>query len=257
MKLDGNTILITGGASGIGWELAKELHKLGNTIIVTGRDQAKLDRAKEQLPGLKAIRSDVSRVEDIESLHAEVMRDFPALNVLINNAGVMRTVNLHKEEGTLEDFTSEIDINFKGPVRMVRRFLPDLKKRPHAAIVNVSSGLAFVPLPIAPIYCATKAAMHSFSESLRVQLAKTTVKVFEIAPPATQTELLGTFESGDMDGVSIMKVEEMVKVSLKGLADDRFEIRPGQSNQLKLMSRIAPGFILSQLSKPVARMLAN
>jgi uncharacterized oxidoreductase len=140
---------------------------------------------------------------------------------------------------------------------MVRKFLPQLKKMDSAAIVNLSSGLAFVPLPIAPIYCATKAAIHSFSLSLRAQLKNTKVKVFEIAPPATQTDLLGEFDSEDMSGASIMKVDDMVRASLKGLENDQFEIRPGQSNQLRFMSRLAPAFILAQMSKPVDRMLAK
>ena len=140
---------------------------------------------------------------------------------------------------------------------MVRRFLNHLKEKPAAAIVNVSSGLAFVPLPISPVYCATKAALHSFSLSLRVQLKKTNVKVFEIAPPLTQTDLLSGFSAGDMEGVAMMKVDDMVGQCMRGMAADRFEIRPGQANQLRFMSRVAPDFILGQLSKPVDRMLAQ
>ncbi len=121
--------------------------------------------------------------------------------------------------------------------------------------MNVSSGLAFVPLPISPVYCATKAGLHSFTESLRVQLKRTKVKVFELAPPATQTELLDDFNFEDMKGVSIMKVEDMVKVAIEGMQTDQFEIRPGQANQLKMMSRVAPGFILKQMSRSVDRML--
>jgi uncharacterized oxidoreductase len=115
--------------------------------------------------------------------------------------------------------------------------------------------LAFVPLPISPVYCATKAGLHSFTESLRVQLKNTKVKVFELAPPTTRTELLGDFNFDDMKGVSIMKVEDMVKVALTGMQTDRFEIRPGQANQLKMMNRLAPGFILKQMSRSVDRML--
>ena len=121
--------------------------------------------------------------------------------------------------------------------------------------MNISSGLALVPLPISPVYCATKAGLHSFTESLRVQLKNIKVKVFELAPLATQTELLADFNSEDMKGVSIMKVEDMVKVAVKGMQADRFEIRPGQANQLKMMSRVAPGFILKQMSRSVDRML--
>ncbi len=257
MKLEGNTILITGGSSGIGLELAKEFQARGNTVIVTGRDQARLDAAQRRVPGLKVIRSDVGQTAAIEALHRELTTRFPDLNVLVNNAGVMRKTNLHHDPGSLEAFTAEIDINFTGPIRLTQLFLPDLKRRPYAAIVNVTSGLAFVPLPISPIYCATTAALHSFSLSLRAQLAKTNVKVFEIAPPATQTDMLGSFQAGDLEGTSVMNLQKMVQLCLKGLAADHLEIRPGQSNLLKLMNRLAPGFILSQLSKPVAKMLES
>jgi uncharacterized oxidoreductase len=138
---------------------------------------------------------------------------------------------------------------------MVKLFLPHLKKKSAAAIMNVSSGLAFVPLPVSPVYCATKAALHSFTMSLRVQLKKTNVKVFELAPPATQTELLGDFDSEDMKGITIMPVADMVAAAVKGDKFGSDAIRPGQSNQLKLMSRVAPQFILNQMSKSVDRML--
>jgi len=239
MKLTSNTILITGGASGIGYELTKQLAALGNTILITGRDQAKMDRAKAAFPKIHTFRSDVSDPKAIATLYEEVIKQFPELNILINNAGIMREINVHDKAGSLEDITREIEINLSGPIR----------------IMNVSSGLAFVPLPISPVYCATKAGLHSFTESLRVQLKNTKVRVFELAPPATQTELLDDFNSEDMKGVSIMKVEDMVKVAVKGMQTDRFEIRPGQANQLKMMSRVAPGFILKQMSRSVDRML--
>src|SRR6266700_2956668 len=225
MKLTSNTILITGGASGIGYELTKQLTALGNTILITGRDQAKMDRAKAAFPKVHTFRSDVSDPKVIATLYETVTKQFPELN------------------------------NLSGPIRMVKQFLPHLKTQSEAAIMNVSSGLAFVPLPISPVYCATKAGLHSFTESLRVQLKNTKVKVFELAPPATQTELLGAFNPEDMKGVSIMNVEDMVKVAVKGMQTDRFEIRPGQANQLKMMSRVAPGFILKQMSRSVDRML--
>ncbi len=256
MKLTKETILITGGASGIGFELAKQLIQLGNIVLITGRDQAKLDRAKKQIPKIHTYQSDVSDPKAIVALFDKVTRDFPELNILINNAGIMKTINIH-DESKMEDLTQEIDTNLNGPIRMVRQFLSHLKKKPNAAIVNVSSGLAFVPLPTSPVYCATKAALHSFTLSLRVQLKKTDIKVFELAPPATQTELLDMGDPEDMKGVSIMKVEDMVSVAIKGMQSNQLEIRPGQSNQLKLMNRIAPQFILKQLSKPVDRMLAQ
>jgi uncharacterized oxidoreductase len=256
MQLTKNTILITGGSSGIGFELAKQLGALDNTILVTGRDQAKLDRAKAQFPKIHTFKSDVSDPAAIAALYDRVTNEFPQLNILINNAGIMKSINLHDAAGDMKQLTEEIEINLNGPIRMVKQFLPHLKSKQAAAIMNVSSGLAFTPLPTSPVYCATKAGLHSFTLSLRVQLKKTGVKVFELAPPATQTELLGDFPKEDMKGVSIMNVSEMVAAAVNGMKTDRFEIRPGQSNQLKMMSRIAPQFILNQMSKPVDRMLA-
>lgn len=255
--MQGNTILITGGASGIGLELVKQLTPLKNTILITGRDQNKLDKAKKLYPNIHTFQSDVSDPKAITALFEKVIKEFPDLNVLINNAGVMKEINFHTGSEDLVELTKEIDINFAGPVRMTKKFLPHLKKKSTAAIVNVSSGLAFTPLPLSPVYCATKAAMHSFSLSLRVQLKKTNVKVFELAPPATQTELLGEFNPEDMKGISIMKVEKMVECAVDGMKNDHLEIRPGQSNQLKFMSRLAPQFILNQMSKPVDRMLSK
>jgi uncharacterized oxidoreductase len=255
MKLRSNTILITGGAGGIGYELTKQLAALGNTILITGRDQAKMDRAKAAFPHIHTFRSDVSDPEAIATLYKDVTRPFPELNILINNAGIMRKINVHDKAGSLEDITREIEINLSGPIRMVKQFLPHLKTKSEAAIMNVSSSLAFVPLPISPVYCATKAGLHSFTESLRVQLKNTKVKVFDLAPPAIQTDLLGDFDVEDMKGASTMKVEDMVQVAVQGMQANRFEIRPGQANLLKMMSRLAPGFILKQMSRSVDRMV--
>lgn len=257
MKLNGNTILITGGASGIGLEMASRLLERDNSVIITGRNKEKLKSAKEKLPKLHTIQSDVSSEKEIESLYQEVIKRFPNLNVLINNAGVMRVVNFHETHSSLTYFTREININLIGSIWMTKQFIPHLKKQPVGAIIQITSGLAFVPLPTSPIYCATKAALHSFVQSLRVQLKNTNLKIFEVAPPATQTEMLGQFEPSDMKGVSIMKVEDMVRDTLKGIEKDSFEIRPGQSNQLKFMSRLAPDFILNQMSKSIDRMLAG
>ena len=204
---------------------------------------------------MHTFQSDASDPKAIAALFAKVTQEFPTLNVLINNAGIMRKINLNESGSQSEDLSREIEINLNGPIRMVQQFLPHLKKSENAAIMNVSSGLAFVPLPLSPVYCATKAGLHSFTLSLRVQLKKSRVKVFELAPPATQTDLLGSFTAEDMKGTSIMNVVDMVQRAIKGFENDELEIRPGQSNTLKMMSRIAPQFILNQLSKPVDRML--
>jgi uncharacterized oxidoreductase len=188
MKLEGRTILITGGTSGIGLELAKRLIARRNTVIITGRDKQKLDEAKSALPGVHGLQSDASNPTDIEALRQWVTAEFPACDTLINNAGVMRNLDMN-EQRTLTDTTRELDINLNGPVQIVQAFLPHLKSRPNAMIVNVSSGLAFVPFPLSPIYSAAKAGLHAFTRCLRVQLKGSSVTVVELAPPPVETKL--------------------------------------------------------------------
>jgi uncharacterized oxidoreductase len=257
MNLTKNTILITGGSSGIGFQMAKEFLANKNKVIITGRKMDKLNEAKKKLGDVTIIQSDVSNPDSIKELHIQISKDFPDLNVLINNAGVMLSINLQKHNLSASELTKEIDINLKGTIWMNDAFLPLLKKNKNAATVTVSSGLAFVPLPISPIYCSAKAALHSYTLSLRAQLKNTGVKVFELAPPATETELLADFNQEDMKGIATMKVQAMVADFLKGFSNDKFEICPGQSSQLKFMSRFFPDFILKQMSKAVDRMHAN
>jgi len=245
--MQSRTILITGGTSGIGRELARQLLPRGNTVIVTGRDLEKLDATKRALPGVHVFQSDVSDPAAIKALHDSVVAQFPALDVLVNNAGIMRNLDINRDRD-LFDVTREIEINLAGPVRMVQQFLPHLRTRPQAAIVNVSSGLAFVPLPLSPIYCATKAAIHSFSQSLRIQLASTSVAVIELAPPGVETPLFRDEfpEFGDQKG---MDVTVLATRAIAGIEAGKLEIRPGLSNVLKAMSRVAPNFMLHQLAK--------
>ena len=248
MKLSQRTILITGGTSGIGLELARQLLARGNTVLITGRDQEKLDAARRTLAGVHVFRSDVSDPTAIAALYAQVLAGFPALDTLINNAGIMRNLNLN-DDRDLSDVTREIEINLSGPVRMVQQFLPHLKTRPGALIVNVSSGLAFVPMLAAPVYSATKAAMHSYSQSLRGQLEGTGVTVVELAPPGVETPLFRTEFEAETKGQKAMPVAVLAEKAIAGIEAGQREIRPGQSNLLKLLSRMAPDFAFKQLTK--------
>jgi uncharacterized oxidoreductase len=248
MKLENRTVLITGGTSGIGLELAKQLLQIGNVVIVTGRDQERLDAAKQSLPGVHGFKSDVADPSAIAALYAAVVAQFPALDTLVNNAGIMRNLDINQSRG-LTDVTREIEINLNGTVRMIQQFLPHLKTRPNALIVNVSSGLAFLPLPLSPVYCATKAAIHSLTLSLRVQLEGTGVTLVELAPPGTETPLFrGEFE-WEARGQNAMDPEVLVKKAIAGIEAGKLEIRPGLSNMLMIMSRVAPGFMLKQMTK--------
>jgi uncharacterized oxidoreductase len=249
MKLQNRTVLITGGTSGIGLELATRLLELGNTVIVTGRDQEKLDATRRALSGIHIFNSDVSNPAAIAALYDAVIARFPTLDTLINNAGVMRNLNLGQDRD-LHDVTREIDINLSGPVRMVQQFLPHFLSRKSALIVNVSSGLAFIPFPLSPVYSATKAAIHSYTQCLRVQLDGTSVTVVELAPPAVETPLLRGEFAEEMHGQKAMEVKLLAKRAIAGIEAGKLEIRPGLSNVLKAMSRIAPEFMLKQMPKP-------
>jgi uncharacterized oxidoreductase len=258
MNLSNNTILITGGSSGIGLGLAAQLAALDNTVIVTGRDPVKLDQAQRKVPKLHVIRSDATDPQAVVSLYAAITQRFPSLNILINNAGIMRKINMQDARVNPLEVTREIDTNLVAPIRMIKQFLPHLRSRPSAAIVNVSSGLAFVPFPISPVYSATKAALHSFTLCLRVQLLRTRIKVFELIPPGTDTPLFtGDFDAQDVGDLKPMPVAVLVAHALAGFRRDQLEIRPGLSNVLRVMSRVAPRLMLRQLSKPAERMQAD
>ena len=247
MKLENRTVLITGGTSGIGLELARHLLARGNVVIVTGRDAQRLDEARRALPSVHTFRSDVSDPGAIAELHDAVLAQFPLLDTLVNNAGIMRNLDL-LEHRDLGDVTREIEINLCGPVRMVQQFLPQLMSRPNALIVNVSSGLAYVPLPIAPVYSATKAGLHAYTQSLRVQLAGTGVTVVELAPPAVETQLFRGEFADEMKAQKAMDVTKLARLAIAGIEKGKLEIRPGLANVIRIMSRIAPGFMLRQMS---------
>lgn len=191
MQMTGNTILITGGASGIGLALARRFAARGNTVIVCGRRADKLAEAASAVAGLKTVRCDVSCQSERVELARSVTRDYPGLNVLINNAGIQNRPSSLLDPQDFSSHRAEIATNLEAPMHLAMLLLPHLAKKPIATIVNVTSGLAFVPLASMPTYCATKAALHSFTESLRHQLAATSVKVVELAPPAVDTDLGG------------------------------------------------------------------
>jgi len=246
MKLSGHTILVTGGSAGIGLAFATKFLDLGNEVIISGRRKSKLDEVKAKYPRLHTIASDVGDAAAVASLAAEVKQRFPKLDVLMNNAGVMVSRNLGVPAADLAALTSEIEINVNGTIRTTSA-LVDVIRANKGTIINVSSALAFVPLTSAPIYCATKAAIHSYTTSLRFHLQDAGVHVVELMPPAVKTDL--TAELSEGDGFKLITTDELVAATIKALEAGKVEIRPGQSNQLHWMSRIAPGFINGQLYK--------
>lgn len=189
MQLTDNTILITGGGSGIGRALAEAFHAYGNQVIIAGRRQEVLDETTAANPGMKAVVLDIADASAIRSFAEQLKAEYPALNVVIHNAGIMRAESLH--DGALEDAEATVATNLLGPIRLMAALLTLLERQPRATIMTVSSGLAFVPMAMTPTYNATKAAIHSYTQSLRYQLKDTSVQVLELIPPAVQTELMG------------------------------------------------------------------
>jgi len=191
-----NTILITGGGSGIGRALAEAFHKLGNTVVIAGRRKETLDAVTSAHPGMRSEVLDVQDTIKLKAFTSDIIAKYPALNVLVNMAGIMRPENLN-ESADLTTIESTIATNLTAPLQLTALLLPHLKQQAQATIMTVTSGLAFTPLALTPTYCATKAAIHSWSMSLRYQLKHTSVEVLELAPPYVQTELMGEHQAND------------------------------------------------------------
>ena len=203
MQTTGNTILITGGGSGIGRALAEAFHQCGNQVIVAGRRQAALDAVAQANPGIRTAALDVRDPQDIRRFAARIAADFPALNAVVNNAGIMRIEDWQTAEIDLSTAEATIETNLLAPIRLTAALLPHLRKQPRATVLNVSSGLAFLTMANTPAYSATKAALHAFSDALRYQLKDTGVDVIEIVPPYVQTGLMGEKQASDPNALPL------------------------------------------------------
>ncbi len=203
MKTTNNTILITGGGSGIGRALAEAFHTLGNQVIISGRREKALDETAAANPGMKSLTVDMTDPASIRSFAARLAEAHPSLNVLVNNAGIMRSENLLAQPEDLTDAEVTVMTNLLGPIRLTTALLPLLQKQPRATVMTVSSGLAFVPMATTPTYCATKAAIHSYTQSLRYQLKGTAVEVLEIIPPYVATTLTGEHQAEDPNAMPL------------------------------------------------------
>lgn len=234
MKLSGNTIVITGGSSGIGLALAKKFMTLQNTVIITGRDKHKLERIKQDLTGVAIFHGDLSDDESVKALAAHVRRNYDAVNVLINNAAVQYNYNFSSEKVDLQNIDYEIAANLQAPIKLTTLLLPTLLEKNESAIVNVSSGLFMAPKKTASVYCATKAAIHSFSKTLRYQLENSNVSVFEIVPPLVDTAMT----TGR--GKSKITAERLVDEFLADFKNNRYESFIGKAKILRLIHRLSP-----------------
>lgn len=230
-------MLLTGGATGIGYALAEKFLARGNTVITCGRREDRLNEAAEKLPGLITIRCDLAISEERKRLFAEVTQRYPELNVVVNNAGIQRDVDLTSGDDNWDELSEEIRINLDAPIHLSQLFASHLSKQKHAAIIQVSSGLGFTPAARAPIYCATKSGLHTFSQLLRHQLRGSGVEVIEFIPPAVDSEL--NLESRVRRGYTQTGVTaaEFADGMLAGLAEGKQEIGYGTTAHA---GRLAP-----------------
>ncbi|HYV94934.1 MAG TPA: SDR family NAD(P)-dependent oxidoreductase [Chitinophagales bacterium] len=232
MHTNGNTILITGATSGIGLAFAGAFYKEKNTVIICGRRIDRLNALAQKYPGMITRACDVSNDDERKSLAEWVIREHPEVNVLFNNAGVQYAFDL-KHETDLKKLKEEIGANLTAPIHLSSLFANHFMKKDHAAICNISSGLAFVPLSFMPVYCATKAAIHSFTMSLRFQLKDTTVSVFEIIPPPVDTELGHDRRADKSQTHGGIPAEEFITEAMEAIRNDIYEYAVGVAKNLR------------------------
>jgi uncharacterized oxidoreductase len=251
MKQSKQIVLITGGSSGIGLALAKKFVENDNTVIITGRNLSKLETVKKEFPNIHIFQSDVTDDAEVRMLADDIQEKHNGIDILINNAGIMNLVNAGNEENDLQKQMQEIEINYNSPIRLLHYFLPQLKKSKKAVLVNVSSGLAYVPFAQAPTYSGTKSALHFWTQGIRPQLQPHNIKVVELLPPVVDTPLAHGADIAEDDNLKPMPPEKLADIFWKDFINGKEEITPGISKQLKLMSRLAPKFIFKQLNKQV------
>ncbi len=233
MKLTGNTIFITGGGSGIGRGLAEALHKRRNEVIISGRRKERLTEVANANPGMRWVELDLEHPTSISAVAGRLIAEYPTLNVLINNAGVM---NIDDASAAIDDklLVTTLTTNLMGPIRMTGALIAHLKRQNDAVVINNSSGLAFVPLAMTAVYSAAKAALHSYTLSLRYKLKGTTVKVLEIAPPWVQTDLLGSTNEP-----RAMPLAEFIEETMRVLGTDAEEVLVERVKPLR--NNVGPG----------------
>lgn len=232
MKISGNTILITGATSGIGLAFAEQFIHEGNTVIICGRRADRLAQIREKHPGMITRICDITDEHEREALYTWAVQNYPALNVLINNAGIQLVTDLTKPVD-LDAVRLEMETNFIAPVHLASLFAAHLSAMADPAIINISSGLAFVPIAFMPVYCATKAALHSLTLSLRHQLRDTAVKVFEIAPPSVDTELGHQRREVKTQSHGGIPIAEFLAEAIEVIKNDVLEAPIGQSKGLR------------------------
>ncbi len=234
MKLTDNTILITGGSSGIGLALLKTFYELGNKVIIVARNCEKLNEVKKQFPGIDIFECDLTKQSDLDELVVCIEQNYQNLNMLFNNAAIQYNYDFLTEQNIVNKVDYEVSANLTSTIKLCGLLLPTLLKNENAAIINISSGLAISPKKTAPVYCATKAAIHNFTKAYRYQLEDTNIKVFEIIPPLVATPMT------EGRGKNKLTPEKLVVEFLNNFKKNKYESYIGKSKLLKFISRISP-----------------
>ncbi|MGM8360693.1 SDR family oxidoreductase [Flavobacterium sp. ARAG 55.4] len=243
MEIFNSTVIITGGSSGIGFEICKRLLQKGNTVITCSGSAEKLGEAKKQLPGLITYQCDLSQFAECEKLVKWTVLNFPSVNVLINNAATATRSDFISDATIIEKLEKEIAVNFKAPVYLIKSLYPLMAKNNRALIVNITSGLVYVPTKKYTFYNATKSALHSFTQVLRLQLQQQNVKITEVLFPVVDTP----WHNGKVPKGAI-SAEDAVDEMLRGIKDDKAEIRISKVKLLYFLNRIAPDFMFKKIN---------
>lgn len=244
MVLENNIVLITGGSSGIGLELARQLVERKNKVIICGRSEDKLSKAAQCIPGLITFQCDLSEENECIKLAEWIKQKFPKCNILINNAAIVHNSNFYDDELTIDEIQKEININLVAPIKLCKFFIPIIEQNPNPKIVNITTGLVYAPRATYPIYNATKAGLHAFTQVLRIQIKHFKVGIIEVLFPAVDTP----WHKGNVPKIAILP-QDAVKEMLRKLEKGQIEIKVGKVNLLYWLSRLAPKVALRMMNR--------
>ncbi|WP_167629178.1 SDR family oxidoreductase [Listeria valentina] len=253
MRISNQCIIITGGTSGIGLAFAKKFLELGNQVIVIGRNQDTIDQVTQGNKGLIGLQGDVSNIDSVREMAIFIQNHYPEANILLNSAGIMRAFNVFDEQVSLEQVTAEVTTNLNGTIWMTKALLPQFVKQQEAMIVTVSSGLSYFSSPFHPVYSATKAAVHRYTDALRIQLneAEKNIRVLEIVPPLVNETNLESNGNGKSVNAKIpnMTLDKLVNEGIKGMKQNKKRVVPGFSKFLRLAGKIFPDYLANRMGK--------
>ncbi|APX72349.1 SDR family NAD(P)-dependent oxidoreductase [Companilactobacillus allii] len=260
MKLNNNTILVTGGTSGIGLSFALRLMNMNNNVIIVGRSQKKIDKLLNEHPKLSGIAADISDPLDVQILTDKIKKDFPDLNIVLNSAGIMRQYDLFDENLPITELTAEIQTNLNGTIYITKSLLPILRKQNESMIVNISSLLSLLPVSDSPIYSATKAGIHMYTVALReqVRFSGANIHIVELLPPlVTETNLTTQYDNAVLTKIISSPLSKLVDAGIKGMEKNKPQIDVGFTKLLRQLMKVTPNLITHTWGKQTLTAFLN